>query len=182
MIFFFQLDIPEDLPTFGGDRLLVFQCPRHNDACFPPRASRLPDGYWDRPPPPNDMPFWRILVERRPGEPHADADPYLRPRGLALRRTTETVNQYGKGRREFKLGGVASWAQDPEHYQCACGAELAFVGQVPEDHPFDTLPGQEPQPGWYRDEDYALFLGNELYILACPDHCHPAAAWPVNQN
>ena len=53
---------------------------------------------------------------------------------------------------------------------------------MPEDYAFDTLPGQEDQPGWYQNENYALFLGNEVYILACPAHCHPAAAWPVNQN
>jgi hypothetical protein len=174
------VDIPDDVPTFGGDHLSVFQCPKHNDACFPPTGARLPARFWDRPPPPNE-PFWRILIDRD-GQAHADADPYLRPRRLALRRSTESLNEYGKGQRDFKLGGTPSWAQDPERYQCACGSELAFVCEVPEDFAFDTLPGQEDQPGWYRNEDYALFLGNEVYILACPSHCDPAAAWPVNQN
>jgi hypothetical protein len=181
MILFFQLDVPTDLPAFGGDHLLVFQCPQHNDACFPPSGNRLPERYWDRPPPPNTEPFWRILLGPG-GDAHADADPYLRPRSLALHRTTEVVDEYGNGQRAFKLGGIPSWAQDPERYTCACGAELAFLCQVPEDFAFDTLPGQEEQPGWYRSANYALFLGNEVYILACPAHCDPAAAWPVTQN
>jgi hypothetical protein len=181
MIFFFQVDIPDDVAAFGGDHLLVFQCPKHNDACFPPATARLPARYWDRPPPPNE-PFWRILVDRGGTQPHIDADPYLQPRRLVLRRTNEVLNEYGNGQRHFKLGGTPSWAQDPERYECACGAELAFVCQVPEDFAFDTLPGQAAQPGWYRSKDYALFLGNEVYILACPAHCDPAAAWPVNQN
>jgi hypothetical protein len=182
MILFFQVDVPDDVPTFGGDHLLVFQCPEDNDAAIPPTGPRLPDRYWDRPSPPNGKPFWRILVNNRPGRAHPDADPFLRPRRLILRRTTEVLTRYGKGQRDFKLGGVPSWAQDPEHYVCACGADLAFLCQVPEDYGFETLPGQEEQPGWYRRENYALFLGNEVYILACPAHCHPAAAWPVNQN
>ena len=181
MIFFFQLAVPDDVPAFGGDHLLVFQCPKDNDACFPPATPQLPDRYWDEPPPPNDRPFWRILIHRG-GDPHPDADPYLQPRSLVLRRTTEAVNEYGNGTRAFKVGGTPSWAQDPERYRCACGADLTFLCQVPEDHEFDTLPGQEEQPGWYRSNNYALFLGNEVYILACPAHCHPSAAWPVNQN
>ena len=180
MIFFFQLVVPDDVPTFGGDHLLVFQCPEDNDACVPPASTRLPDRYWDELPPPDGKPFWRILIHSG-GDPHPDADPYLRPRHLALRRTAETIN-HGRGKRAFKVGGTPSWAQDPERYQCACGADLKFLCQVPEDFGFDTLPGQEEQPGWYRSDSYALFLGNEVYILACPAHCHPAAAWPVNQN
>ncbi|HZM81335.1 MAG TPA: hypothetical protein VFC19_36885 [Candidatus Limnocylindrales bacterium] len=181
MIFFFQLDIPDDVADFGGDHLLVFQCPKHNDACFPPPTPRLPARYWDQPPPPNQLPFWRIILGRG-GEAHPDADPHLRPRPLALCRSAEMPDQRGKGMRAFKLSGVPSWAQDPERYQCACGTDLKFLCQVPEDFEFETLAGQEEQPGWYSADNYALFLGNEIYLLACPAHCHPAAVWPVNQN
>jgi hypothetical protein len=64
MVLFFQVDVPTDVPVFGGDHLLVFQCPNHNDACFPPSSELLPERFWDRPPPPNDAPFWRIVIHR----------------------------------------------------------------------------------------------------------------------
>jgi hypothetical protein len=166
MTFFFQVDVPGDVPRFGGDHVLVFQCRTHADACLPPAAGRLPERYWDEPPPPNGPPFWRVLLHHHGGEAHADAEPDLVPHPLALRRIADS------DARGWKLGGVPSWAQDPERYECACGTELAFLGQVPENHAFPTLAGGRAR----------LFLGNEVYLLACPAHCHPAAVWPVNQN
>ena len=32
------------------------------------------------------------------------------------------------------------------------------------------------------DDAYLLFLGTEVYLLACPKRCDPAAVFPVNQN
>lgn len=29
---------------------------------------------------------------------------------------------------------------------------------------------------------HGLFLGNEVHIVACPERCNPAAAWPIAQN
>jgi hypothetical protein len=181
MIFFFQFDVPAGVPTFGGDHALVFQCPKHNDACFPPSNAQLPPRYWDEPPSPNVGPFWRILLHRS-GAPVADPDPYLRPQGLTLREAAETHDDLGRGMEGFKVGGVPAWAQDPEHYRCACGADLAFLCQLPLDFGFAARPGREPQPDGFSRTEYGLFLGNEVYVAACPAHCHPAAAWPVNQN
>ncbi|MFI2423848.1 hypothetical protein ACH5A7_07045 [Streptomyces sp. NPDC018955] len=33
-----------------------------------------------------------------------------------------------------------------------------------------------------RDDAYMLFLGNEVYLPACPKRCDPAAVLPVNQS
>lgn len=38
------------------------------------------------------------------------------------------------------------------------------------------------QPDAFSAGDYGLFLGNDVYLLACPAACDPAAAWPVNQH
>ncbi|MEV6794926.1 hypothetical protein AB0M87_23710 [Streptomyces sp. NPDC051320] len=45
---------------------------------------------------------------------------------------------------------------------------------------FAVHPGLPEQP--YGVDTYNMFLGNEVYLLACPDHCDPAAVWPVNQK
>ncbi|MBF9130271.1 hypothetical protein I0C86_15090 [Plantactinospora sp. S1510] len=181
MALFFQLDIPLDVPTFGGDHLLAFQCPRHNEACFPPRDRQLPALYWDQPPPPNKMSFWRILRQRA-GVRAASADPHLQPLRLTLERAEEVSDRHGNGASAFKVGGLPAWIQGPENYRCACGTELAFLCQVPENVGFPKRPEAEPQIDSFSAAEYGMFLGNEVYLLACPARCDPAAVWPVNQN
>jgi len=139
MVLFFQLDVPPDIPIFGGEHLLAFQCPRHNEACFGPRERQLPPRYWDQPPSPNAMPFWRILRQRA-GVVAATADPYLQPRRLTLKRAEEASDEHGNGVWAFKVGGLPAWSQGPEYYRCACGSELAFLGQVPENFGFPKRP------------------------------------------
>lgn len=48
----------------------------------------------------------------------------------------------------------------------------------------EAEPSLRPRPLTLRPlvDTYNLFLGNEVYLPACPDHCDPAAVWPVNQN
>jgi hypothetical protein len=181
MVLFFQLDLPPDIPIFGGDHLLTFQCPRHNDACFGPRERQLPPRYWDQPPPPNEMAFWRILRQRA-GVTAVSADPYLQPRRLTLEHAEEVSDERGNGTWAFKVGGLPAWSQDPESYRCACGSELAFLGQIPENFGFPKQPGAEKQANSFSAEKYCMFLGNDVYLLACPARCDPAAVWPVNQN
>ncbi|MBL7255435.1 hypothetical protein [Paractinoplanes lichenicola] len=170
MVFFFQLDVPQ----FAGDHLLVFQCPAHDDAAFGP--AQLPDRYWDTAVDPYAGPFWRFLF-RPYGVASPDAEPQLEPRRLALRPADEEVDEHGRGRSGFKLGGVPSWAQEPESYRCSCGTDMVFLCQVPENFGFDMWPMRD------KNGDQAqLFLGNEVYIFACPARCHPEAAWPAIQN
>ncbi|HET6858129.1 MAG TPA: hypothetical protein VFH94_13700 [Streptomyces sp.] len=170
MALFFQLDLPPEQGPFGGDHLLVFHCRTHNDASVPePADGRLAPRYWDAPQPHYPRPFWRVLLQRHAALPKPDAEPSLPALPLTLRPFSDTPDPHGCGAQTFKVGGLPSWAQEPEHYTCACGADLAYVCQVPE--------GME-----FGDESDALFLGNEIYLLACPSHCDPAAVWPVNQN
>ncbi|WP_198659054.1 hypothetical protein [Nocardiopsis sp. FIRDI 009] len=180
LVLFFQLDLPQDLGPFGGDHLLVFHCRAHNEVADPELSDdgRLAPRYWDDP---NES-FWRVLLQRRAVRPSAESEPSLRARPLTLRPFTDTLNERGKGAQIFKVGGTPSWAQDPKHYQCACGAELVYVCQVPEDMGFAVVPGQPEQPDSGAEGHYDLFLGNEVYLLACPEHCDPAVVWPVNQN
>ncbi|MFD8916006.1 hypothetical protein [Streptomyces sp. NPDC059575] len=84
--------------------------------------------------------------------------------------------------RYWDVGGTPSWAQYPEFYRCACGADLVYLCQVPEGMEFAVHPGLPEQPYSVGADTYGLFLGNENYLLACPAHCDPAAVWPVNQN
>ncbi|MFF2515175.1 hypothetical protein [Streptomyces sp. NPDC058086] len=183
MALFFQLDIPLDLQHFGGDHLLVFHCRAHNDASEPEMADgRLVPRYWDAPQLPYPRPFWRVLLQRRATRSVAQAEPSLCALPLMLQPLVDTPNPGGLGAQAFKVGGTPSWAQDPEYYTCACGADLVCICQVPEGMEFAVHPGQPEQPYSVGADTYNLFLANEVYLLACPDHCDPAAVWPVNQN
>ncbi|GAA1615356.1 hypothetical protein [Actinoplanes couchii] len=163
MVFFFQVDIPD------GGHLTVFQCPVHDDAAYGP--ARLPDRYWDEVTSPFDGVFWQISISGSDA-PAAAAEPLLRPLRLELRPETGPADAHG-----FKLGGTPSWAQEPEPHWCACGTEMTLLCQIPENFGFDMWPMRDD-----RAEQAQLFLGNEIYLLACPARCHPRALWPVAQN
>ncbi|CAM5584796.1 hypothetical protein [Streptomyces griseomycini] len=174
MALFFQLDLPDDVEFFGGEHLSVFHCAHHNDASDPITAGgRLVPRFWEAPQPPFPGSFWRVLLQRDPGIPEAEPEPAVRALPLTLRPFKDTY---------FKVGGTAAWAQEPEYYRCACGAEMAFVCQVPENWGFGVRPGAPVQPYSISDDAYMLFLGNEVYLLACPKRCDPAAVLPVNQH
>ncbi|MEU1367388.1 hypothetical protein ABZ454_14750 [Streptomyces sp. NPDC005803] len=179
----FQLDVPQGLEPFGGDHLLVFHCRAHNDASEPECAGgRLVPRYWDAPQLPYPRPFWRILLQRQAALPAAEPEPSVRAMPLTLRPFVDAPDDRGIGAQTFKLGGMPSWAQDPESYTCACGAELEYLCQVPEGMEFAVRPGLPEQPYSVGPDAYGMFLGNEVYLLACPAHCDPAAVWPVCQN
>ncbi|TVL88684.1 hypothetical protein CD790_30315 [Streptomyces sp. SAJ15] len=179
MALFFQFDIPWNVEPFGGDHLLVFHCRAHNDASDPQLADgRLVPQYWDAPQPPYPAPFWRVLMQSRAALPAPEAEPSVCALPLTLRPFVDTP----VGVLTFKVGGTPSWAHDPEYYTCACGADLVYVCQVTEGMDFAVHPGQPEQPYSVRADTYWLFLGNEVYLLACPARCDPAAVWPVNQH
>ncbi|MFI2413741.1 hypothetical protein [Streptomyces sp. NPDC018947] len=181
MALFFQFDVPADVEHFAGDHLLVFHCLAHNDASDP----QLVDGllvprYWDAPQPPFPRPFWRALLQRRARRPRPEAEPSVRALPLTLRPFPDTPGPLGTS--AFKVGGTPYWAQYPEYYTCACGTDLAYLCQVPEGVDFAVHPGLPEQPYSVRADTCQMFLGNEIYLLACPAHCDPAALWPVNQH
>ncbi|EFL07374.1 MULTISPECIES: hypothetical protein [Actinomycetes] len=194
MVLFFQLDVPPDIPRFGGDHLLVFQCPVHNDAaCLRENSEQLPRRYWEEPRIwGHPGAFWRIMLHRDATGPADAEEPHLLGCELVLRPECETETgwravpsgeiELSVGRGEFKVGGLPRWQQDPEGHRCACGAEMLFLCGLPEDVGFKSGPGQPEQPDSSYSDAYVLFLGNAVYLLACPEHCHPAAVWPVPQN
>lgn len=176
MALFFQLQIPYQIPEFGGGQLLVFQCPEHTDAPCAPNT-QLPERFWEQPPADFQRQCWRILVLRDFARSE-ESDPNFTPARLWW---TERADQddddqpyYG-----YKIGGTPYWVQDPENYRCTCGADLAFLCQVPEDYQFRdyAIRGKH-----FHSVEDGLFVGNQVYILACPARCDPAAAWPVCQN
>jgi hypothetical protein len=173
MAFFFQIDVPEDHPVFGGEHLLMFQCPVHNDPSDGPAT--LPARFWETPLGHNEHAFWRIL-RHRGGTPAAEPDPFIEPRGLVLRPAGPDDTW------DFRIGGEPAWIQGPEPHTCACGAEMEFLLQIPENMPFRTRPGVPEQDGAFSSTAYGLLLGNVVYVLACPKPCDPAAAWPPVQN
>jgi hypothetical protein len=83
---------------------------------------------------------------------------------------------------DFRVGGEPAWIQYEENYTCACGTELSFLLQVPENYGFPKRAEAPEQDATFDSNAYGLLLGNMIYILACPDRCDPAAAWPANQN
>ncbi|UGT42648.1 DUF1963 domain-containing protein [Nocardia yamanashiensis] len=175
MALYFQIQLPDYIPHFGGDQLLMFLCPDENDAGFYPEAGQLPERYWDDAPGAG-RPFWRILLQRN--AVHADTpDPHFEPSRLYWKIRRDIAP--GEPAAGFIVGGTPQWVQDPEHYRCACGTDLVFLCQVPEDYQFRdyAIRGKH-----FRSVEDGLFLGNQVYILACPARCDPAAAWPVCQN
>lgn len=143
---------------------------------------RLVPRYWDAPQSPYPGPFWRILLQRRADLPAAEPEPSICALPLTLRPFDDAPDPRGIGAQGFKLGGTPSWAQGPEYYTCACGAGLEYLCQVPEYTEFAVRPGLPEQPYSVGADTYGLFLGNEVYLMACPAHCDPAAVWPVNQH
>ncbi|MFC6021397.1 hypothetical protein ACFP2T_35160 [Plantactinospora solaniradicis] len=174
MVLFFQIDVPDDIAGFGGEHLLVFQCPVHNEACF--GRAQLPERYWETPPPyGNEMVHWRIL-RHRGGIVAESADEFLQPPRLVLR------DAGPDDKWAFRVGGKPTWIQDAMYHTCACGVDLEFLVQIPENFGFPKRPEVPEQDGAFSTDEYGLLLGNEIYLFACPNRCDPAAAWPVNQN
>jgi hypothetical protein len=173
MALFFQIDVPDDVAVFGGEHLLAFQCPVHNEAAFGP--ARLPDRFWETPSGGYDMAHWRF-VRHRDGVAAESDDVVLQARRLVLRPAGPDDEW------DFRVGGEPAWIQGEERYTCACGADLAFLAQIPENYGFPKRPEAPEQDAAFSSKAYGLLLGNMVYLLACPQRCDPAAAWPANQN
>ncbi|MFE3320081.1 hypothetical protein [Nocardia sp. NPDC059195] len=175
MALFFQVAVPHAVPVFGGDQLLVFQCPDESDCSDAER--QLPTGYWDQRP--KGQGFWRILLQRN-GSAVDEVDPYLQVRRLVLSEVID-ASEYNEGLplQDFKVGGAPFWFQGPEWYRCACGTDMVFLCHVPENFDFYQFLNADVDMVAFDD---GLLVGNAVYILACPQRCHPAAAFPVCQN
>jgi hypothetical protein len=182
MVLFFQLDVAEEfgLPFAPGSHLSIFMCPADNDAPEQFRKHRLPAQIWKRRRQIDGKKRFYELVLHRPGsrEQVHPVEPSLVRRGLRFDRKPEEVT----GAQGFKVGGHPFWVQMPSYHQCACGAEMRFLCQLPENFPFRKTREAPEQADSFSRNDYCLFLGNCVYLLACEAQCDPLAVHPVVQN
>ncbi|WP_337825024.1 hypothetical protein [Amycolatopsis sp. A1MSW2902] len=167
MTLFFQLDVPPDIPRFGGDHLLVFQWPVHNDAaCLPGEPEQLPERYWENP-----------HVLDHPGAFSGVRDGN-RVEACPARRVHRTEHRPDgvQSRRAAVLASGSATAR--LRVRCRDGVLVRDSGV----HRIREAPGRADQRHDSYGESYVLLLGNAVHLLACPEHCHPAAVWPVPQN
>jgi hypothetical protein len=186
MVHYFDVELPEESEPFqAGSRLQVFACREHDDIAgtsysdadrFQAASAleQLPDKYWEI----NDGHYLIRLLP--PGAPTAAAGEESRigQQYLLIEPRTDTDSEPLE---LFKLLGIPNWAQDPEEHTCSCGAPMQMLVQLPDSTGFDKLADAPEQPSSYSHEHYTLFLGNELFLLACTRQCHPLALWPVLQ-
>jgi len=183
-VLFFQLDLPArlGLPFEDGSHLAVFACAVHKaPPASPPPAARLPAEYLR----PGGGHYRLVLNRPAASERVLELEPRLVHLEIALTAEVETLERegpgagYDVGSEGFKAGGVPSWAGPPERRQCACGAEMGFLCQVPLDYGFLKSPAAPPQPDAPSPAHYTLFEGSELYVFACAAQCSPYAVWPI---
>jgi hypothetical protein len=182
MVLFFQFDVAEKfgLPFAPASHLSVFMCPIDNEAPEQFRKHRLSAQFWKRRRQIDGKKRFYELVLHKPGtrEQVHPVEPYLVQRGLRFEQKPEEI----AGAQGFKVGGHPFWVQGPTYQACACGAEMRFLCQLPENFPFRKTPQAPEQPDSFSRNDYGLFLGNLVYLLACEAQCNPLAVHPVVQN
>lgn len=187
LVHYLDLELPEGCSPFkAGSRLQVFGCREHDDIAGTiysnyerfgaiTRAKRLPENYWEIT---DGHYLLRLLPPRMPLKSGSKEN------RLALRnlRLTKKEDSEAEPLMSFKLLGHPAWSQDPENHVCSCGEPMRLLLQIPESVGFDMAPGAPQQPNSFSREQYCLFLGNELYLLACTGQCNPLALLPVLQH
>ena len=185
LVAFLELVLPADgVSRFPpGSRLQIFACRKDDDIAgtiyseyarfqAASQSETLPAEYWNI----TDGHYLLRLLPPSGKTAASQPEPRLIPGFLAA---TPTENDAADG---FKLFGEPYWLQDAEPHNCSCGAAMKLLLQLPENHGFAMAAGAEPQPNSFSKTEYCLFLGNQLYLLACTRYCHPLALWPVLQN
>ena len=173
---YLQFDIEErhQLAFVSGSHLLVFHCPHtdHVPPTFPGR--RIPKAWLD----PDFRSSYRIILNP-PGvrEVVYEPDSMVREQRLGFVGGKEKISEgldglVGQG--DVKVGGVPCWEQPPFHPQCACGAPMGFIMQVPTDE----------SPGWKSTRGSRLpFAGGlNAYVFACSVQSSPYATVLVAQR
>jgi hypothetical protein len=187
MVHYFDVELPEESEPFQpGSRLQVFACQKHDDIAgtiysdyerFQAAATspQLPDNYWEI----NDGHYLiRLLPPGTRTTPAAGVESRI---GMQYLLQELQLDSGDEPLELFKLFGIPAWAQEPEEHTCSCGAPMQMLVQLPASTGFDMVAGAPEQPSSYSPEHYCLFLGNELYLLACTEQCNPLALWPVLQ-
>jgi hypothetical protein len=179
MVLFFQLDIRSEfgLPFRDGSHLLVFMCPTHNEPPLLPSIyndSPLPESYWDA-----ETGHYSLLLFP-PSDLISDGhlDEHIASYSLSFEHAQEEIHNFGEfdiGSYEFKIGGVPGWMNYSIDKRCTCGGEMTFICQTPDGFGFKQTPAAPEQPDSFSSTEYCLFLGNQVYILACNRQCDPRA-------
>lgn len=183
LVAFIDLVVPADADFAAGSRLQVFACRTHNDIAGTiysgysvfddaSQSETLPVDYWSIS---DGHYFFHLLTPDTAVDAGRTEATFVEQ--LLFVTTADAPNANG-----FKLLGNPFWLQDPENHTCSCGAPMKLLLQVPESHPFPKSESAEPQADSFSNDDYCLFLGNQLYLLACTQQCNPRALWPVLQG
>ena len=178
MALFFQLDVRADfgLPFKAGSHLLVFMCPTHNEPPSLPAIyndSPLAPSYWDA----DKGHFALLLYPPTELQSNGKLDPFIEPYRLQFKSATEEiqVGDFDVGSYDFKVGGVPGWINYKIDKRCTCGGQLSFLCQTPDGFGFKQTDTAPEQPDSFSSSEYCLFLGNQVYILACDRQCDPRA-------
>jgi hypothetical protein len=183
LVLFLQLETRAafELPFAVGSQLAVYMCTIHNEIPHLLPAPQLPPNYWSL----GSGHYALFLTQPGMSEASREEEPHLAACALRFQPDVDRVRVLGGalvGAEGFRLGGTPSWAQEPEPHTCCCGAQMAFVGQVPADFGFRRRTDAPEQPDSFSADHYCLFLGNEVYLFGCARQCHPQAVWPIVQN
>ena len=183
MALFLQLCIRAEfgLPFQEGSQLIVFMCPSHNECSDgvggdETEDGRQPEKYWET------VEGHYCLYLFPPGEfQPARLDKRISSRKLQFEQAEEEVQDwtdFKKGSYDSKVGGVPGWMNYSVEEVCSCGGKISFVCQVSETEEFEATPEYEDD----FEAPYTLFLGNQVYILACEEQCNPRAVVAVCDN
>ena len=117
-----------------------------DDVC---QSVALPDEYWNI----TDGHYLLRLLPPTTETIQAKQESRLVPRFLAAI-TAENDSEDG-----FKLFGQPYWLQDAEQHQCACGAPMQLLLQIPDGQGFTMAEGADEQPNSFSRTEFCIFLG-----------------------
>lgn len=177
----FTIDESHGVPFRPGSHFLAFACWQHDDIADLHREN-LPSEFWTA----SAGHYQMILARPEDEKRFMKLDERITPHRIEFIRRTESIEHLApgcdRGADHAKVGGVPCWAQDPESYNCGCGAPMHYFAMLPEYFEFPTASGAPIQPNGTGDDHYLLFLGNANYFMACSKQCSPYAVLAVMQN
>jgi len=174
---FIQFDVNSRfrIPFEDGSHLVIFMCPECNDIpsfqSYP--GGRLPPRFWDL----SEGHYFSALYRPGGSGGNLGKEHFLKEFELNF------IEEAGICKEPYiSVGGYPIWLQDPEQFYCGCGARMAFIGQVSENYGFPKNLDSPPQPDSFSEDEYCLFLGNELYVFGCEAMCNERAIWITVQG
>lgn len=178
LLLFIQFDLSEffELPFENNSHFVLFMCPKCNE--IPTFESfqngNLPPKFWTK----TEGHFMAALFRPVEDEIIIKQKPILIPHKLNFSPMYDEL----KPIEEIRIGAEPYWFQDPEVYTCCCGEKMKFFCQIPENYGFTKQKDAPEQSDSFSEHEYCLFLGNEIYIFACPKQCTPNSVWITVQN